>query len=215
MIGSSKGRETSTRRLEKRVKELEEKLASSIPKAEFDAFKSNLQLEIDDLQKMLSDSVPRADLDYVKNELQRICDLEGRLTSVRSEETEELRARISELEKLLRLTLRPDTEQDSQVLTEKIQALDPKLSESVPREEPEASEMEVESRFTELQQALSESKREADALREKISELQSRPATADEPATQDSKSTDSEDHEIAESEDSESTESYSQSEITD
>ena len=166
MRSSSKRRRTRARdgRLLERIKELEAKLASSVPKGEFDAVKLNLQLEIDDLQRRLSDSVPRADLEYVKSELRRIYDLRGRY-SCRGEETEELRARISELEKLLRSTLGPDTEQDSRVLAEKIQTFEPRLSESVPRRELEAVRTEAETRFMALQQALSESKSEADAFR--------------------------------------------------
>lgn len=197
MRSPSKKRTTAKeRKLVARIEELEEKLATSIPKAEFDCVKLNLQLEIDDLQRRLSDSVPRADLDYVKNELQRICDLEGKLgsgDSDRSEETEELRTRISELEKLLRATPGTGLELDSRVSDDEIEA--PELSESVPGE---PVEMEAESRFTELQQALSESKRETDALREKISELESR----------------REDHATEGSEESESTESYIQSQTT-
>ena len=90
------------------MEELEGKLAKSVPKAELDAVRFNLQLEIDDLQKRLSDSVPRADLEYVKAELQRVSDLEGRYP-VHGEETQELRSRIIELEKLLQSDSRPDT----------------------------------------------------------------------------------------------------------
>ena len=92
----------------RRIEELEEELANSVPKAEFDAVKSNLQLEIDDLERRLSNSVPRTDLEHVKAELQRVSDLEGRY-SIHAEETEELRGRIIELEKLLQLDSKPGT----------------------------------------------------------------------------------------------------------
>ena len=67
MRSSSGKRSTSKEReLEERVRELEERLAASVPtKAEFDAVKSNLQLEINDLKAKLSDAeihAPRADL---------------------------------------------------------------------------------------------------------------------------------------------------------
>jgi len=185
MTGSSKVRKMSARekQLLKSVKELEGKLATSIPIAKFEAVKTNMQVEIDYLQSKLSDSVPKADLEYVKNELQRICDLEGRLVpTAPKEDTGELRTRISEFEKLLRSIPRADTEPESPGLTAKIQALEFKLSELVPRTELEAAKIERESRINELQQALSESKREADALRVKINEIQPRSAAAD-PAT--------------------------------
>ena len=134
MRSSSKRQKTSVKdgRLLERIKE--EKLANSIPKAEFDTVKLSLQLEIDDLQRRLSDSVPRADLEYVKSELQRICDVQGRY-STQGEETQELRVRISELEKLLRSTPGPDTERDGRVSIE-----DYEESEITDSEEPESTE---------------------------------------------------------------------------
>lgn len=55
MRRSSNKRTTSKEReLEERIKELEEKLAASVPKAEFETIKSNLQLEINDPQSRLS-----------------------------------------------------------------------------------------------------------------------------------------------------------------
>ena len=213
MRSSSKRRKTNARdgRLE-RIKELEEKLATSVPKAEFDTVKSNLQLEMDDLQRRLFDSVPRADLEYVKSELQRICDLQGRY-SVRGDETQELRARISELEKLLQSAPELDREQDSRVSIDEIQAFEPRLSESAPRRELEAVRKETENRFTELHQALSESKREADALREKISELESPREGSSTEGSEESEITASE--EAEDSEEPESTDSYIQSQVTD
>ena len=92
----------------RRVEELEKELANSVPKSEFDAVISNLELEKDDLERRLSDSVPRADLEYIKAELQRVSDLEGRYP-IHDEETEELRGRIIELEKLLQLDSKPGT----------------------------------------------------------------------------------------------------------
>jgi len=140
MRSSSRKRTISKeRRLEEKIKELEVKLASSVPKAEYETLRLNLQLEIDDLQTKLSNSVPRADLEFVKNELQRVCDLEGRFGRIPTEETE-LRARISELEKLLGPT------------------------QPIPMAHNEGTAAQMESRVEELQQASSEGRKETDAL---------------------------------------------------
>jgi hypothetical protein len=56
-VRSSSGKRSTSkeRELEERVRELEERLAASVPtKAEFEAVKSNLQLEINDLKAKLS-----------------------------------------------------------------------------------------------------------------------------------------------------------------
>ncbi len=217
MKSSSKKRNTANeRKLAERIKELEEKLAASVPRSEFETVKSNLQLEINDLQTRLSDSVPRADLEYVKNELQRICDLEGRIVKILTQETEELRTRISELEKLFRTT--GTGVEESVASTEEIQAPRSGLSESSSKGEAGVPSTEEEDRFMGLQQALSSSKKETEALRERISEME--PPT-DEPTTESSEesevsdSEDTEDSETTDSDESESTESYIQSQITD
>ena len=55
MRSSSKERTTAKEReLTERIRELEEKLAASVSKAEFETVKSNLQLEISDLKTRLS-----------------------------------------------------------------------------------------------------------------------------------------------------------------
>jgi len=55
MRSHSKKRTTAKEReLAERIRELEEKLAASVPKAEFETVKSNLQLEINDLKTRLS-----------------------------------------------------------------------------------------------------------------------------------------------------------------
>lgn len=100
MRSSSKDRKTSAREslLLERIKELEKKLAASIPKAEFDAVKSNLELEIDDLQRRLSDSVPRGELEAMRNETEsRFMEIQQALSECKRE-TDILREKISELE---------------------------------------------------------------------------------------------------------------------
>jgi predicted RNase H-like nuclease (RuvC/YqgF family) len=117
------------RELVGRISELEEKLAASVPRAEFETVKANLQLEMDDLERRLSDSVPRADLEYVKNELQRNYDLQGKYSD-RSMETQELTARIVELEKLLRTTPGNSTEPRSGLAAATIPTQESELQEA-------------------------------------------------------------------------------------
>ena len=55
MKNSSKKRTTAKEReLTRRIRELEQKLAASVPKGEFESVKSNLQSEISDLKTRLS-----------------------------------------------------------------------------------------------------------------------------------------------------------------
>ena len=68
------------KRREERVRELEAKLANSVPKAELETIRSNLQSEIAELQSRLSESVPKTKLDATKTDLQtRIADHEAKL----------------------------------------------------------------------------------------------------------------------------------------
>ena len=123
MKRSSNRRTTAKEReLEERIKELEEKLADSIPKVEFETVKSKLESEVSDLQLRLSNATPKT---------------------------------VSEPE-------------GSGISAAEIQEPTPELSKSPPE-----SESHWESRIEELQQALTESKREADALREKVSAMES------------------------------------------
>ena len=66
MRNSSRKRTTAKEReLTERIRELEQKLAASVPKAEFETVTSNLQLEISDLKTRLSlaeDQAPRTEL---------------------------------------------------------------------------------------------------------------------------------------------------------
>jgi len=65
------------KRLEQRVRELEAKLADSVPKTELETIRSNLQSKIAELQSRLSESVPKTKLDATKTDLQtRITDHE-------------------------------------------------------------------------------------------------------------------------------------------
>jgi len=158
MKRSSNRRTTAKEReLEERIKELEEKLANSVPKAEFETVKSKLELEVNDLQMRLSNSTPKTGMEP-----------EGSGISA------------------------AETQQPT-----------PELSKP-----PLGSESDWESRVEELQQALSESKREADALREKVSAMESlKEGTATE-NSQEPKITYSEDDE--ESEEPEPAESCAQ-----
>jgi len=149
MRSSPKKRTTAReRKLEEKISELEERLASSVSKTDYETLRFNLQLEINDLQTRLSNSVPRADLDYVKSELQQVTDLDGRIVRIPTEETEELKTRISELEKLLRSAHGNDMEHNDRATSE------------------------MEFRFEELQHALSESRKETDVLKEKIRQME-------------------------------------------
>ena len=123
MKRSSNRRSTAREReLEERIKALEEKLANSVPKIDFETVKSRLELEINDLRMRLSNSTPETGME---NE-------SGGMSAAEIKEPT------------------------------------PELPKS-----PTESESHWESRVEELQQALSESKREADALREKISAMES------------------------------------------
>jgi hypothetical protein len=51
---SKKRTSTKERELTERIRELEDKLAASVPKAEFETIKANMQLEINDLKMRLS-----------------------------------------------------------------------------------------------------------------------------------------------------------------
>ena len=85
-----------------RVQALEERIAASIPRTEFETVRSNLELEINDIQTRLYDSAPRSDVEYVKRELQKISDAQARTTSLPTEHTEELQNRLLNLEILVR-----------------------------------------------------------------------------------------------------------------
>ena len=53
-MGSPSKKRTTAKELAERIREIEERLAASVPKAEFEAAKSSLQSEIDDLKAKLS-----------------------------------------------------------------------------------------------------------------------------------------------------------------
>ena len=99
MVKVSRGRVSKGRRLQERVRELEGKLAQSVPKTELDAVRSNLQSKIAELQRRLAESVSKTTLDETKKDLQaKILGLEANLReSVPKSEAEALRAKVNEL----------------------------------------------------------------------------------------------------------------------
>jgi hypothetical protein len=193
-VGSSSRKRTTAKdgELVERVRGLEERLAVSVSRPEFETFKSNTQLEINDLQTRLSDSIQRADFEYVKKELRRISELGGRTSRIPTEETEELGASVTELEKLPHAIPGSSADDGSGLSAPEIQAPVPELSEPPGNGDLSAAKIE-ESAIEEEQQALSQSKKGADALREKMSEMG--PSTGD---SEESESTDSEDTEDSE-----------------
>jgi hypothetical protein len=56
---ASRLRVSKAKRLEGKVRELEERLANSVPKTELDSVRSNLESKVTDLQNRLSESVPK------------------------------------------------------------------------------------------------------------------------------------------------------------
>lgn len=88
------------KRLRSRVRNLERKLAESIPKAEADAIRTDLEARVRRLQEELSKFVPRDELDEAKAQLEaRIRELEKRLAdSVPRRQVESLERRIGDAE---------------------------------------------------------------------------------------------------------------------
>ena len=186
--------------LEAKVTELEALLSGTrqdldVAKATIGELESNLSrssLKIDELQNELSKAVQRDDLEAVKVQLEsKNADLEQKLAaSVPKIEADELRTTITGLEMKLAQSV-PKSEANA--LSEnasRLEAtlaetrekltlaeangrdLDSKLAESVSRTELETAKTAAETRISELQIQLSESKSEADALREKIAALE-------------------------------------------
>ena len=132
------------KRLEERVRELQAKLADSVLKAELESIKRELQSKIANLEEKLSVSVPRTEADALADKANR---LETALT--------ETREKLNSAET-------------------KSRELEHRLSESVPRREPDAAKAQAESTIHHLQEKFSESKNEAETLRQRVAELESR-----------------------------------------
>jgi glyceraldehyde-3-phosphate dehydrogenase/erythrose-4-phosphate dehydrogenase len=104
MRSSSKKRTTAKEReLAERIRELEERLAASVPKTEFEAVKSNLQLEINNLKTKLSAAAiqaPRPELSEhtADRQLKEESSVEDTQWAERKAEAEGLRTEISQTE---------------------------------------------------------------------------------------------------------------------
>ena len=157
--------ESNVSRSSSKIDELQNELSKSVPRDDLEAVKAQLESKNADLEQKLAASVPRSEADKLRT---TITELEMKLAqSVPKSEADALNENASRLEATLtetreKLTLAEANGRD----------LDSKLAESVSRTELEAAKTAAETRISELQTQLSESKSEADALREKIAGLE-------------------------------------------
>ena len=168
-------------RLLKGKKSQERARDDSVPKAELDAVKSNLQGKITELQKSwrtldAANKVLEKKLATSNSEIDSlradIAQLQNTLAeSIRKAESE---AKVNQLETKL-----SDARRELEVAKTKIDELQAKLSNSVPRTEMDSARAEAESRIQELQEKLSDSKSNADALQEKVAALEPKVAEAE------------------------------------
>ena len=141
-------------RLDERVRELQAKLAESIPVAEAERrlkrAKARLRGKVKRLEERVAESMPRSEA-------------EARIRDVESN--------VKALKDMLDQSLpRAEAEAAKAELQGKIVKLEAELAESVPRSETDQIRAEVE----ELQKELAASKSEADSLREQLAQLQAR-----------------------------------------
>jgi chromosome segregation ATPase len=136
------------------VKELEAKLAESIPIAQAEGqlkrARARLRRKVKRLEEQLAESVPRSEAEF------RIRDLESRIKTLQDRLAESLPKAEAEAAKA--------------ELQGKNVKLEAELAESVPRDEADQIRAEVE----ELEKELAASKSEADSLHEQLAQLQAR-----------------------------------------
>lgn len=158
--------ESNASRSSSKIDELQSELSKSIPRDEVETVKAQLESKNADLEQKLAVSVPRSEADELKS---TITELEMKLgQSVPKNEADALNENTSRLEATL-----TETREKLALAEANGRDLESKLAESVSRTELEAAKTAAETRISELQTQLSESKSEADALREKLTGLES------------------------------------------
>jgi len=110
-----KNESPQVKRLKSRVRNLESKLAESVPKAELESLKSSLEAKIRDLEARSAASVPREEADTLQSRLNELesklaesiprRDAESELENVRSN----LKDEIEQLKEKLAASLPPPT----------------------------------------------------------------------------------------------------------
>ncbi|MGA2784631.1 MAG: hypothetical protein ABSF09_08040 [Candidatus Bathyarchaeia archaeon] len=148
-----------------KINELQSELPKSVPTEDLEAVKVQLESKNADLEQKLAASVPRSEANPLRA---TITELEMKLSrSVPKSEVDALNENASRLEATL-----SETREKLTLAEAKGRELDSKLSESVSRTELEAAKTAAETRISEIQTQLSESRIEADALREKLAGLE-------------------------------------------
>jgi len=148
-----------------KIDELQSELSKSVPTDNLEAIKVQLESKNADLEQKLAASVPRSEANELRT---TITELETKLAQyVPKSEVDALNENASRLEATL-----SETREKLTLAEAKGRELDSKLSESVSRTELEAAKTAAETRISEIQTQLSESRIEADALREKLAGLE-------------------------------------------
>jgi DNA repair exonuclease SbcCD ATPase subunit len=184
--------ETASSKLRGEIKQLKEKLAASLPKVEANAAKAELIDKVSKLEAKLAESIPRGEAQRLRAEIE---ELEKKLATSKSE-GESLRAKVAQFQDTLtmsvpkadseakvneleaklsverreievaRKTIRDLQEQLSQS-SARIDELQGKLSDSIPRTEVETTKRELETKIVGLEAKLAPlvAKSEVDELR--------------------------------------------------
>lgn len=177
LVASKKEADT----LRVRSRDLESKLAKSIPRREAEAASVKLQGEMKQLKEKLASSLPRVEVQAAEAELlDKVTKLEAKLAeSVPGDVAERLHVEIEEVEKKLAAS-----KSDADSLHAKVAQLQDRLEESVPRAESEAKLNELEAKASvqireievarktieDLQGQLSQSSARIDELQAKLSD---------------------------------------------